>query len=274
MGQYAINADKDVDGLFARAIADLERAAMFAVVGERAGEPSADMKLQAADAVVYFGGRPDQGGKLYSQVRERFGSYCANYSLVCMIGVCEQYLRQLHLLAELAVEQARSEGPIGGDKFEQIRKKAAKDTSRLWRVFEELLEILGKERAEVHSRKWLSSLDAIRNCIVHRGGVVGDGDANRRGEFATTWRRTTLVVDGEPIPSLPFVVNAGQMLSVRFEDRVRSWHVGETVQLTANDCQDMAFTLSYFLLRSEDSSPLGARKDPRVRLEVRNGENH
>ena len=241
MADYTIKMDEEIEAQFAVVILAMELAAEFASVGERVGKALPDLPLPPSDIVVKYGtGR-------HRQVSSKFGQYCANYSLVLMISGCEQYLRQLTLFSRIAAEIARSRGPIRGDRFEQIRQDVARDKSPLWRVFSELLKTLGRKRQTIYGRTWFTSLERIRNCLVHRAGVVGDADIPKKAVFEAIWPKTTITdPDGRLVTSLPFRTEKGGEYRITATPQKRVWQKGERIAISAQDCHDMAFSLAQF----------------------------
>jgi len=237
-GAPAFNLKGGVEYAYALALSRMARAAGFALLANRIQKALPDLDLPPPDVVIRFDAEVDD----YEPAR--FEDYCIQYCLVRMISVFEQYLRDIYLLVRIGVE-ARSAGQIQRDAVKQICDATVKDRSGLWKLFRNLFTALGKPVKVIEGRHWISSLDGIRNCIVHRGGWVEDLDVGKKGVFEAVWRKTTMMdPGGRFVTSLPHKVEKGGELSVIFADEKRVWNKGERIALSVQDCQDGAFTLS------------------------------
>jgi hypothetical protein len=255
VGQYNIDLNREVENAFAQVIWDLERAAQFATTGEQLGKLPSDTQLPPPDVAVRY------GGQRFAEVWETLGCRCAYYSLICMIGACERYLRQMNLITRVTAQIAEKGGAISVDELRETRLECAYNTSSLWLVLRDTLRILRVSTKSLSGRAWFSSLDAVRNCLVHRGGSVDLADTDKRGLFKVTWRKTTVLdPEGQPITSLPYVMKKAGTISMRVEDYRQTWRAGDHIQLTANDCQEMAFTLSHFCSEMKAQVHLGLQK--------------
>lgn len=67
---------------------------------------------------------------------------------------------------------------------------------------------------------WFRGLYAIRNCLVHRAGIVGPED--KKLLAGITWGKFVLTVDGEDAGPLPLHVDAGSTVGVRFAEVTRT----------------------------------------------------
>jgi hypothetical protein len=215
------------------------------MLGAQIEKLPADSELPPSNATMRFGGSPDPGCASPEYVRG-FASFCARSSLIDMMGACERYLRNLWLIARL-VELVETNGLITVPEYLALRDCSDKDRSGLWDLFDAVLVTGGIKRQSVGGRRWFTSLDLLRNCLVHRGGLVGSADTNKRGVLKTTWRGVILIApEGEVISSLPYLSSHGGELKIVTKDRLREWTLGEHLNITAADCQEMAFSLSIF----------------------------
>jgi hypothetical protein len=98
---------------------------------------------------------------------------------------------------------------------------------------------------------FLLSLNALRTCLVHRLGIVGPKDC-RKGPMVVRWLRLQILVhtDSGRVPvTPPFLPEPGQKIDLDQEDTSRSFQVGDTVNITAQEFTEMAFT---FFMLGED----------------------
>jgi hypothetical protein len=202
-------------------------------------------KLPPSNATMRFGGRPDHGCASLEYVRG-FAAFCARSSVIDMMGACERYLRNLWLITRL-VELIGRKGFITLPEYHSLRDCSDKDKTGLWDLFNGVLVSGGIKRQAIAGRRWFSSLDVLRNCLVHRGGLVGAADTNKKGVLRTVWRGVVLIApEGDVISSLPHSSPQGGELKIIIEDRLREWKLGEHLNITAGDCQEMAYSLSIF----------------------------
>jgi len=246
-GVPAINAKDALDYIHAVMLSNMARAAGFALLGNRIQKVLPALDLPPPDVVVHF-----QAERLKHEAA-RFENWCIQYSLVSMISACERYLRDVSVLVCLVMEQSGSGGRIQRAAVTRICNEAEKDTSGLWKLLTNLFAALGRPETVIEGRGRFTSLDKIRNCIIHRRGVVGDLDVGKNGMLEAAWRKTTMTdPDGQIVTSLPFKAEKGGEFSVTVTEQKRSWKKGEQIALSVQDCQDMAFTLAEFCSQVQD----------------------
>lgn len=242
---HSVNLSAELRGHHGILVAALGGCAAFAELGDRMGNLPEEVDLPPSSVAPSFGGRQE---KVSAEARREFAADCARYAVVGMIGATEVYLGQVAFIVDLGSTTLGQGAPMPATQYfslaesrrKQLRRSAPASLVRdaASRLQFPIDEVLGIE--------WLKTLYDLRNCLVHRRGQVSVADLNAPNELRVTWRKITLKVDGTTINCLPFHVDAGQSLSVFVEDTCRSWHVGETVELSADDCQQMAFTLTVF----------------------------
>lgn len=99
------------------------------------------------------------------------------------------------------------------------------------------------------STQHLKSINRCRNCLVHRGGVVGSQDVNEDQKLIVTWLRSELVLksaDGAQPVQLPHVVGEDERLALRFTQTRRTFNLGEQVTLSAEEFGEICWTLVMF----------------------------
>jgi hypothetical protein len=134
---------------------------------------------------------------------------------------------------------------------EQVWKIAGECQKRLKRssprqLVKDVLAGLHQSWEDLAGLTWFDSLYRLRNCLVHRKGEVGVEDVVGEGQLSIIWRKISLKIDEDVVTSLPYSVEKGQELTPHFEDVVRTWRVGDVIEITPNDCQEMAISLGLF----------------------------
>lgn len=110
------------------------------------------------------------------------------------------------------------------------------------------------------------SLNRLRNCLVHRLGIVAPKDAGKGGSLSVKWRAMELVAKGEETaqevvvhPDVP--LREASTLHMRFIDRERQFPLGEKVRLGAAEHHQMMFTFSMFALEISQQVKIRAIPD-------------
>jgi hypothetical protein len=81
------------------------------------------------------------------------------------------------------------------------------------------------------------SINTMRNCLVHRLGIVADRDVDANGELAILWRSIDLVAqspDGthEIVLNKDTIIEAGWTVIVRVTDKRKVFRKGERIELS------------------------------------------
>lgn len=95
----------------------------------------------------------------------------------------------------------------------------------------------------------LLSINAARNCLVHRRGVVGDRDVNDSSRLTVGWRKLSLVLkdeDGEHPVVLNQRLEKESTLCLRSEDCSKSFEIGERIAFTIQEFADITWGLFSF----------------------------
>lgn len=243
--EHPVNLSQESRGHHAIASRSLQAAAQFAELGDRFGNLPEEIPLPAAAVVMKFGESAD---RVPAESRHGFANDCARYAVVGMITACDLYLVQLCFVADLAAKALPTGGRMKTEEFWEMAEARRQKLRRmsLRSVVLAMDRLLGTQVAKLPAMLWFESLKDLRNCLVHRGGEVGVPDLNRDGELHVLWRKPVLEVNGTRIDTLPFHVDRGQEIAISFTEQVRSWRLGESVALTASECQEIALSLALF----------------------------
>jgi hypothetical protein len=232
-------------------VKDLERMAKYAAIAERFSRLSADVELPDNSLDFIFGFSPPPNAtetpedKLGKEVRDNFASYSARFSVVAMITAFEIFILRVLWIAKLCGWMLKNGDQIPTTEFyrlgEEARKKA-RHTS-VQQMITMIGEYVGKS-ADFPSLEWFKSIYAARRCLTHRGGIVGPEDANEEGKLRLVLRKFQLVVDDKPQDQIRgLFVKAGSKVGARFISVEREIPVGESLVLTPQDCQSIAFSI-------------------------------
>ena len=188
---------------------------------------------------MHFG----QVEEVASRVRKRYSALGAAFAVVSMISGFEAYLTRLLLFRRLAEKAGRGRG-VRGEEFNKLRTRVQGESRTSPKRL--LEKVVGSPSEKVRvGAEWLEGIYAVRVCLTHRGGLVDARDVNEEGQLAVKWRKVELYVGEKPLDHLPFQVEAGEQLSLRFVDETRTWRPGDRIEVGPEDCQHMAFSLAF-----------------------------
>jgi hypothetical protein len=101
------------------------------------------------------------------------------------------------------------------------------------------------------------SLNAARNCLAHRDGVVGQKDVSAtNGGLVIKWRTLHITVgqgETERVVDIGSKVEAGEEIGVRLQKCQRTIPLGEKVSISATEFVEIAMTFLFFSQELEKS---------------------
>jgi hypothetical protein len=96
------------------------------------------------------------------------------------------------------------------------------------------------------------SINTARNCLVHRGGVVGERDKNDERGLTVEWRKLSMFLqdeDGEYDFVIGGVTRKESWLCMRSVDYRKSFNIGERISFTTQEFADI--TWGFFVFGSD-----------------------
>jgi hypothetical protein len=100
--------------------------------------------------------------------------------------------------------------------------------------------------------KWLGGIYRVRNCVAHRLGRVQIVDVKPAGKaledtieqdtLRVVWLKPVAFVNGKEIERFPHT--GGGNVQISFREYEREWAVGQMIEVTSEDCQAIALSLS------------------------------
>jgi hypothetical protein len=113
--------------------------------------------------------------------------------------------------------------------------------------------------AKVELRDHVLSINAARNCLAHRKGIVGLADLKTptdRG-LVVRWRKmqlSALGADGSlRLLEIPATVEAGETVRISIIDAQKEFALGELVAFTASEFVELCLSLLLFALQIQES---------------------
>ncbi len=137
------------------------------------------------------------------------------------------------------------------DEFNKIGAETRKKSQRLG--IPDLLSQLGERKylkEPLMYEKNILSLNRLRNCLVHRNGIVSSHDIDNTDNnlMELKYKRLALthnVQGGEVELTKPFK-NEGQQINFKIDERSKTFGLNSKVELSFRDFNDFVFTCSIF----------------------------
>lgn len=236
-----IDLGPHLNAAFHRAYASVAEATEFSALGARFSRLTPDVVLPNAQVTVAVQAPNDDA------LRAQFGSMAARYAVIAMVTACELYIRDVYAILYVGQKLAASKvGSIPLARYERHVSRGRKQVRG-----DSILKALGWIQAQtgvadtdLPSAAWLSDVILVRNCVVHRGGIVTNEDAPD-GSLRVRWRHQYVTLNGERVGASPWYVgeNVQVEAALYHEDAEREWRLGEAVKLTEQDAHDIALSL-------------------------------
>lgn len=185
-------------------------------------------------------------------VRREVPGIISRFVLISMLCRLDSYMQRM-LLQRLVIEElGPTDRKMDPETFWKLLAKARKDAGNgLVALATE--KIVKSPGAELSKRKeWLEDMVRVRNCLVHRFGIVQMEDVRAWGgsirdtsdtdRLRAKWLTCEVWVDGKRIEKVPHPM--GKTQEFRLVESERSWGIGDVIHLTPDDCQAMALSLS------------------------------
>jgi hypothetical protein len=206
--------------------------------------PESQMSFRFAAGLNREGAAPVDD-VITQEVSKRFTAYSSRYAVAAMITSLELFVLRLYWVA-LAYERATQQGDrIGVEQIYQFGDEARKKARYTSLVG--LIRIVCKQfeiPPENENFDAVASIYAARNCLTHRLGVVGPEDV-RDGALELKFRVVRMSVDGKLQETIRGTrVNAGSFMELSFQLDQRTFRIGDSVDLTPQDCQSIALTIA------------------------------
>lgn len=141
------------------------------------------------------------------------------------------------------VELAKQSGRDGKLKILKSRKKFEQAG------IDEKLEHLRKTHAiTTGNERYFKAIKQARNCVTHRGGLVGSRDVGDNPTLRLTWWRIRVFLKGDsgketeldaPFPLGGVVLDEESKVNVQLKDRVREFKKGARIEFTAQDVAEI-----------------------------------
>lgn len=192
-----------------------------------------------------------------AELRDEFKAWTLAGGLrECIEGV-ELFLQEVHLLCLAHRLFQPSARVVQGSEIHRLLEQLDLDkvTFSTLNVAKKLKELTAARPGliEKERRKAIFTLNSLRNCLVHRRGIVQAGDCGKDGTLRVRWRKVEALIqadDGteQPVPGPGTVVEKEGHFALRFRFEERVFQMGERVSVTAQEFQSIAWTVFEFAL--------------------------
>ncbi len=253
--EHRVDLSGAVSAHMATLAADLGEAAAFGRIGTQVAALPPEAELPSPDTIIQFRGTESPSAHVIfdpsalNRVTSEYADYSTRYSHVAMIAALEEFLRNLLLVLRVGEAARKNGGKIRGDQYNQIRTQVRNKVR--WKSVEGLLRVICR-KVYPDSEGWplankphlarLLSLNQLRHCLIHRKGRVETWDLDENGCMQIELIHVRLFCEDQEITSLPFEVR-GQPITARTSTVAKVWKLGNRIELSAQDCQDIALTL-------------------------------
>lgn len=241
----------DLAGIHGRAVRDVRRVVHLAAIGLSANPPEGQLANLDTRTLHYVFDPPTSSDEIqsFNDEYERWVLEAGFRELAEITsGLLEEAftVRSYWHLGALQ-EQA---GRVTLADVDNVVTEAGVGFNRLT-----LPDKLARLRSEgVHSDVDLASMvlsiNAVRNCLVHRRGIVGDKDLDSSGSLTLRWlgmslrvRHASGVIEDAPVP---YRTLEGDQLFIQHGPKSRSYRRGERVELSTQTFADVGWTVTLF----------------------------
>lgn len=241
---------EDARKIYNNLIQELEYDAAFALLGNSAGALPLPGTLLNQNFGIKFGNQ-----KADRAVRIDAPELFSRFALISMITHIEKFNR-LILLQRFVLEELKEGNRMTPEPMWNILKRVAKEI-REKSATDVVIKLIVKNPSPdlQKTANWLADLTKVRNCLVHRDGIVQIDDVKERGApleqvkdsdtLKAHWLRVKVSEAGKEITKFPYTVNRETKLDTFFESYERKWKIGEIIHITPVECQGMAMSLSF-----------------------------
>lgn len=218
---------------------DLSSLSAFTSIAGGISDLPPESAIPKAELFFSFGfGTVIEDGKyrehpVIEEVRRDFAEHSGRYAVLAMVTAFEVYMERILWIAMLISHARDRSARITTEKMRELRIRASKKAqgnNPVLMIDEVRKELATKEK--VDSINWVQSIYKARKVLSHRGGIVSEADIDDDGKFKLQWRTISI---GE---------NESGEAVLRFIETSRNVVLGESLDFSPADCQDLAFSLA------------------------------
>jgi hypothetical protein len=185
---------------------------------------------------------------LYEKAKEFFHEWCLKNSFRDAVEHLSSFLEECYIVC--AFFAARENGIIKGEAYNEIVLKNSSDFHRM--NFPVKIEFLKSEFSVSSSlEEHVLSLNKVRNCLVHREGIVGKQDLNAPDALIAKFRELQILALSpdkkiEKVLKGPTVIDEGGHVAIRTQNTEKEFKLNEKIDLQPQEFANTVFTLFSF----------------------------
>lgn len=241
--QYPGDARRTIDSL----LSGLKYDAAIAITGRALKKlPLPDVGPDFTTG-VRLGGRTDD-----EAVRRDAEGLLARLALISMVSRVEVHAQNLLLQRRVLEELGATGRRMAPGRMWSILKCVHEEAKRGPVKLCSELVVTKPSPALLARMRWLEGVYRVRNCLAHRLGQVQIIDVKPTGKsleettdqdtLKVVWLKPVAILNGKEITAFPH--KGGGNLRVSFRELEREWGIGQQIDVTSEDCQAIAMSLS------------------------------
>ena len=184
----------------------------------------------------------------FEEAKEKFQQWCLKNSFRDCVENISLFLDECHFVCELLA--ARKNDKVIAEDFTKIVGSSRKKFHR---------EGLPKKIKILHNNfnicspleEHVISLNTVRNCLVHRNGIVRQDDLNTKTELVAKFRELQIIAVSPDkanidILTCPTVLEEGYKVCIKTEDIEIHFKLGESINFRPKEHANTVFTFYMF----------------------------
>ena len=184
----------------------------------------------------------------YDKAKTEFQEWCLRNGFRDSVETISVFLEECHLTCALL--DARENCQIKIEDYNQIVSEKKKRFHKM--NFPTKITFL-RENFSISSslEKHVLSLNKVRNCLVHRSGIVGQQDLNTDNELIAKLREIQFIAltpdkTNERVITGPTIMNEGEHLAVRTQDCEKHFRLGQKIDFAPLEHSNTVYTFLVF----------------------------
>lgn len=196
---------------------------------------------------VIIGWQIHEGQQVVDFARSRYRQISWHHTLMKVCTAAEEYFLAPCMVFEW-VRQSKN-GRISLQELQDTQEELLATNEHYWRKFKRECGV------EIELGLYMDSILRIRNCIAHRGGVVGQRDIDENtGRFDVKWLDFYAAFEGREVTELPFHTRDGGKLTVNWREKAISLFQGQRIEFSLQDILSIHFTVHNIVAQAHNGS--------------------
>lgn len=202
-------------------------------------------KLPALPVVLSW--QIHEGQQIADFARSRYRHISWYYTLMKICTAAEEYFLAPCMVFEWA--RHSENGRILLKQLQNAQEELLTTNEHYWRKFKRDCGV------KVELGPYMDSILKLRNCIAHRGGVVGQRDIDRQSQkLDVKWLDSYVSFEGREITELPFHAKEDGTMTVKRREKIMSLPLGEEIEFSLQDILSIHFTVLDVVTEAHNAS--------------------